>query len=231
MTPSSDTQLSVSDYLEAELAPCRLQHRQIAAAWMNSPAFGVSYPAYLIELYHLVRRHVPLLELAYARMDRSRREMRTFLEKHIEDETGHDEWILEDLRVLGHDPSDVKRSLPLSETIQEIGSQLYIIEYMRPQSFLGYVYVMQSASTPLETLRELQVRHRIDPGAMTFWSRHSEIDIDHKQELVFVLDRYLTEPVERIEASISAILGLSAYNRMIGRIHSGDFVSTFSMHN
>jgi hypothetical protein len=214
-----------SDGLETLLSPYRAAYNQIMNTWVGDRTFGVTYPALLVETYHYVKHSCSLMSDAYARLGEANSEIKTYLEKHIGEETGHEEWLLNDLEQLGFDREAVKTSTPMAETIDLIGSQLYVINYLHPAGLLGYVYVMESQPPSETSLKLLQELFGIRPDAMTFFIRHGEADLKHRVELKFMLDTHFESLPERQAATISAVMGLSGVNRLLNRARSGDFVS------
>ena len=56
-----------------------------------------TYVAYLGEAYHHVKHTVPLMQAAKAGLDDRRQFFRDALNDYIAEETGHEEWILNDI--------------------------------------------------------------------------------------------------------------------------------------
>src|SRR3546814_16752908 len=61
------------------------------------------YLAFLTEAYHHVRHTVPLLMACGARLPARLEWLRTALGEYIEEEMGHQEWILDDIQAAGGD--------------------------------------------------------------------------------------------------------------------------------
>ena len=62
------------------------------------------YIAFLREAYHHVKHTVPLLMACGSRLGDERATLRDAITEYIAEETGHDAWILDDLRACGDDP-------------------------------------------------------------------------------------------------------------------------------
>jgi hypothetical protein len=217
----------LAEEIERTLAPYRQEYDRVVNGWMGDDGtFGYAYPAFLVETYHYVKCSCQLMRAAWTRLDARRAELRRYFEKHIEEERGHEEWVLEDLARLGYDREVVIGSQPLAETIEMIGSQMYIVEYLRPAGLLGYVYVMESRPPNADFLCALRQAYSIPSDAMTFLSRHGEADIVHSQELREILDT-LDRVTEGPVAKVSAVLGLAHVNRMLLRLRTGGFVTTY----
>src|SRR4051812_46186573 len=65
-----------------------------------SPA---EYRSFLHDLYHIVWHFCPIMAAAAARCDDRFRQVRFELYQRIEEEKGHDEWVLEDIEAVGGD--------------------------------------------------------------------------------------------------------------------------------
>src|SRR5918994_2667394 len=81
------------------------------------PQIRELYPEYLFMSHCIIRASVPLMEAARdAARDRDGDRVASlvadYLESHIEEERGHDQWLLEDLASLGVDPDEVARRPP-----------------------------------------------------------------------------------------------------------------------
>ncbi len=79
--------------------------------FVDHPGVRELYPEYLERMHWIVRASVPLMETARARAleidDPVAAMVATYFEKHIDEEVGHDEWLLEDLEALGRDRAAV----------------------------------------------------------------------------------------------------------------------------
>src|SRR5688572_20254947 len=61
------------------------------------------YRAFLRDLYHIVWHFCPIMATAAARCDDSLRNIRQELFERIEEEKGHEKWVLEDIAAIGGD--------------------------------------------------------------------------------------------------------------------------------
>jgi hypothetical protein len=216
----------LSQEIDRALVPYRLEYDAIVESWMcTEGTFGFAYPAFLVETYHYVRHSCELMRSAWEGIGRDRSELRNYLEQHIEEERGHEQWVLNDLENLGYQREAVTQSLPLSETIELIGSQMYVVRHIQPAGLVGYVYMMESRPPNHAFLRALQAAYSIPSSAMTFLAGHGDADIVHSQELRDVLNHLLSRSLEGSAARTSAVLGLANINRLFFRLKSGEFIS------
>ena len=127
-----------------------------------------------------------------------------YLEPHIEEELGHDEWVLEDLEVLGVDRTNVLSRVPSPAVACMIGSQYYWALHYHPVAVLGYMTVTEGYPTPPKLIERLIGSTGLPRGAFRTLMEHAELDPDHGDELDQVLD---TLPLSR---ELEEVVGLSA---------------------
>src|SRR6187431_1856666 len=70
------------------------------------------YVAFLTQAYHHVRHTVPLLMACGSKLPATLAWLRAAIAEYIEEELGHDEWILSDIAACGADPDAVRASQP-----------------------------------------------------------------------------------------------------------------------
>ena len=76
-----------------------------------------SYLAFLTEAYHHVRHTVPLLQACKAALPaRHAAWLDEALDEYVEEERGHDEWILDDIAACGGDAEAVRHGRPSAAT-------------------------------------------------------------------------------------------------------------------
>lgn len=143
---------------------------------------------YLIQMYHYVKFSCPLMELVRDKLNDKYESVREYLKIHIQEEKGHDNWLLDDLERLGYSPNQVKNSLPNRETIALIGSQFYIINQLNPVGYLGYIYYLESNPPTLESLQKLSENLNIPQKALFTLREHAKADPEHIMSLNRLLD-------------------------------------------
>ena len=177
---------------------------------MNHPRIREAYPEYLITVHCVIRGSVPLMESALqkaratASSDPVADGLADYLEPHIEEELGHDEWVLEDLEVLGVDRTNVLSRVPSPAVACMIGSQYYWALHYHPVAVLGYMAVTEGYPTPPKLIERLIGSTGLPRGAFRTLMEHAELDPDHGDELDQVLD---TLPLSR---ELEEVVGLSA---------------------
>lgn len=188
-----------SFYKQLEAATIRDRLRFLAIPQVQAGLSGTIslqvYRNYLAQAWHHVRHTVPLMEEARARL-LDRPELVAALDEYIEEETGHDEWILSDIAVAGGDAEAVRRSDPAPATAAMVGHAYDTIRGGSPVAFFGMVYVLESVSVALATRGAGAVAERLGlpRQAFTYLTSHGALDQDH---LVFFAN--LVDALERQE--------------------------------
>jgi hypothetical protein len=160
----------------------------------SAPRAERLYPEYLIALHGVVRASVPLLEearrasLAIAGSDAVAAGLLGWLERHVEEETGHDQWLLEDLETLGVRADEVWARPPADSTARAVGAQYYWIRHDHPVALLGYVAVVEGRPPSVAFLDRLVETTGLPPAAFRTLYRHAESDVAHGADLRALLD-------------------------------------------
>jgi hypothetical protein len=137
------------------------------------------YLAFLGEAYHHVSHTVPLLRACGSRVEGSTADwLRPALAEYIEEETGHEQWILEDIAASGGDPEAVRGGRPDSATELMVA---YVYDYIarrHPVGFLGMVHVLEGTSVALATQAADSMRMALGlpPAAFTYLNSHGTLD-------------------------------------------------------
>ena len=182
------------------------QHPDPAAAWI----------AFLGGLYGSVRASVPLMETA---LDRARdlspadpvaAGLVDYLRHHAEEERGHDEWLLQDLRSVGVASTGLLSRPPTGAVAALIGAQYYWVLHYHPVCVLGYLMVIEGDPPNRQQLLDLQGRSGLPASAFRTMLEHADLDIGHAAELADLLDRL------PLSSSHNEALGLSAISTVAG---------------
>jgi long-subunit acyl-CoA synthetase (AMP-forming)/pyrroloquinoline quinone (PQQ) biosynthesis protein C len=140
-----------------------------------------TYIAYLTEAYHHVRHTVPLMQAAKARLDDRHARFRDALDEYIAEETGHEEWILNDIRNAGGDAEAVRNGQPRAATRAMVDFAYDFIAHDNPMGFFGMVLVLEGTSVRLATQGASAVAASLNlgPECFSYLSSHGAIDQDH----------------------------------------------------
>ena len=174
------------------------------------------YPEYLETMHGIVRASVPLMETARTRSlefsghDAVAAAVAEYFEKHIDEEIGHDEWLLEDLEALGRERAAVLGRPPSPAVAAVIGAQYYWILHVHPVALLGYTMLLEGYAPVPADVDDLMARTGYGADSFRTMSGHAELDPGHADELAETIDSL------PLSAEQSAVLGLSAMSTVHG---------------
>jgi len=149
------------------------------------------YVAFLTQAYHHVHHTVPLLMICAARLPDRLDWLRKASVDYIEDEIGHDEWILDDIVACGGDREAVKRGLPAMATDVMIGYAYDTVQRRNPLGFFGMAHVLEGTSAALAThaADALKDGLGLPDRAFTYLTSHGALDIGHTENFAKLMNR------------------------------------------
>jgi pyrroloquinoline quinone (PQQ) biosynthesis protein C len=149
------------------------------------------YIAFLTQAYHHVRHTVPLLMAVGARLSSRHHWLQKELVHYIEEEVGHEEWILNDIAASGGDAGRVRHGSPALETDAMVAYAYDTVMRRSPVGFFGMVHVLEGTSVALAlaAAKSIQQALRLPERAFTYLSSHGRLDQEHLGHLASVLDR------------------------------------------
>jgi acyl-CoA synthetase (AMP-forming)/AMP-acid ligase II/pyrroloquinoline quinone (PQQ) biosynthesis protein C len=149
-----------------------------------------SYLAFLREAYHHVRHTVPLLEACRARLPERLAWMRPALDEYIEEESGHDEWILDDIAAAGGDADAVRSGAPGAATEIMVAYAYDTIARGNPLGFLGMVHVLEGTSVALALTAAERIQHGLGlpDAAFTYLRSHGTLDREHTAQFELLVN-------------------------------------------
>lgn len=156
------------------------------------------YIAYLTQAYHHVKYTVPLMMAAGARLPDNKEWLREAVAEYIEEEIGHQEWILNDIAACGGDKDAVRHSKPAPETELMVAYAFDLITRKDPVGFFGMVHVLEGTSVSLADHAAMQIKQSLDlpEQAFSYLRSHGAIDQKHIKFLEDLLNRF-TDPAEQ----------------------------------
>ena len=181
---------------------------------VNDPRVAQLYIDYLVACHVILRATIPLMQTAHrealSRGDEASRDLAVYLEKHVAEEAGEDEWLLEDLDVLGVERSHVLTHVPSANVARLVGSQYYWILHVHPVAILGFLAGLEREPPSREFIDDLIVRTGHDREAFRTLIAHADRDPDHRDELDELLDRIRLTSDQWLLVSISAMHSVHA---------------------
>ena len=150
-----------------------------------------TYVAFLREAYHHVRHTVPLLMACGARLPSHYEWLREAIARYIEEELGHQEWILNDIAACGADAETVRAGKPGLATEVMVAYAWDTIQRGNPLGFFGMVYVLEGTSVMLAThaATALAATLSLPDSAFTYLKSHGALDVEHIDHFAALMNR------------------------------------------
>jgi pyrroloquinoline quinone (PQQ) biosynthesis protein C len=172
------------------------------------------YLDFLTEAYHHVKHTFSLLALAASRTTDER--YQDALVEYMDEERGHEKWILDDIRVLGGDPDAVRNGQAGPACRIMVGYAYYAIEHVSPYAFLGSVHVLEGMSVLLADQVADALKSSLglesDTG-FTYLRTHGSLDSEHVAFFRKLVDGFDDQKTQRI-----IIDNASIFYRLYGSI-------------
>ena len=179
--------------IEAITADARQQLEQAPAIerCLNGQVEMQTYQAFLTEAYHHVKHTVPLLMACGSRLPERLEWLREAIVHYIEEEVGHQEWILNDLQSLGVDKELVRHGKPTLATELMVSYAYDTVVRNNPVSLFGMIYALEKTSSTIATYAAGQIVSALDlaPNAMTYMVSHGSLDVEHMQDFEKLMNR------------------------------------------
>ena len=152
----------------------------IAKTWLGEIS-REDYIAFLTCAYHHVKHTVPLLMAVGARLPESKEWLREATAHYIEEELGHQEWILNDIAACGGDKEAVRRSQANFETELMVSYAYDMVNRINPIGFFGMVHVLEgtSISTADKAADSIQHALALPNQAFSYLRSHGALDQEH----------------------------------------------------
>lgn len=176
-----------------------------------------SYRAFLAEAYHHVRHTVPLLRACRAQLERRPRHawLLPALDEYVDEEQGHDAWILDDLAVCGVPLEQVVAAGPGHATEVMVAYAYDTIARGNPLGFFGMVHVLEGSSVALALAAadRIQAHLRLPDAAFSYLRSHGTLDQQHTAHFERLMDR-IDDPAD--QAAI--VHAAKAFYRLYGDV-------------
>lgn len=176
-----------------------------------------TYVAFLGQAYHHVKHTTPLLMAAGSRIPGNKEWLRTALAEYVEEELGHQEWILNDIRACGYDAEAVRNSRPNPATELMVAYAYHVIDRGNPVGFFGMVHVLEGTSvTVADNAAERIARSTgLEKNAFSYLTSHGALDIEHVKFFENLMDK-IEDPADQQEILHCARM----FYRLYGDVYS-----------
>ena len=149
------------------------------------------YRAFLHDLYHIVWHFCPVMAAAAARCDDVFKDVRHELYQRIQEEKGHETWVLEDVEAVGGDVGHVRVAPPSPPVQAMIAFNYHSAEHIHPCSVLGMLYMLEVVSSiyggKVSDSIARAIGRPVDTGGFKFLTSHATLDQEHMAKLNLVL--------------------------------------------
>lgn len=158
------------------------------------------YVAFLGQAYHHVRHTVPLLMAAGSQLPERYGWLRAAVAEYIEEEIGHEEWILSDLAACGFDAEAVRSGRPAIPTELMVSYAYDMIERVNPLGFFGMVHVLEGTSISIADNAANTIREslQLPKKAFSYLYSHGALDLEHVKFFEDLMNR-IEEPADRAQ--------------------------------
>lgn len=192
--------MSFHTRLLAETEPAR-QRLHAIPVLQRALRGAISRPLYrdfLGEAYHHVRHTSSLLMACGARLPARLEWLREAVAHYIEEEIGHQEWILDDLVALGEARERWAASRPSFETELMVAYAWDTVQRGNPVGFFGMVLVLEGTSAALASNAAAAIERGLGlpRNAFSYLRSHGELDQEHVGFFAGLMDR-LDQPEDQ----------------------------------
>ncbi len=167
----------------------------IISACMTGDITLGDYVAFLQQAYHHVKHTTPLLMATGARLPESKEWLREAVAEYIEEELGHQEWILNDIQNCGYDKEETRKSLPNLSTELMVSYAYDMVNRVSSLGFFGMVQVLEGTSIQLADLAADKIRDKLNlpENAFSYLKSHGKLDIEHIKFFESLMNRITDE--------------------------------------
>jgi len=156
------------------------------------------YVKFLGQAFHHVKHTVPLLMSVGANLDDDREWLRSAVAEYVEEEIGHQEWILNDIAACGHDKELARNNPANFETEVMVAYAYDLVNRINPVGFFGMVFVLEGTSVDLADSAANRIKDALNlpEQAFTYLRSHGSLDQEHIKFLENLINRF-DNPLEQ----------------------------------
>ncbi len=200
---------------QTEMARMGLLSAPIIQGCLRGEVSLSSYVAFLTEAYHHVKHTVPLLQACKAALPAHHAWLAPALDEYVEEEKGHEEWILDDIRACGADAEAVRHGQPGHAAEVMVAYAYDTIQRRNPLGFFGMVHVLEGTSVSLALLAadSIQKPLNLPDAAFSYLRSHGTLDLEHTAHFQLLMDR-IDDPKDQADI----LHGARAFFRLYGDV-------------
>ncbi|MCR2746892.1 iron-containing redox enzyme family protein [Limnobacter parvus] len=217
---------TTSTRLEEKLELLRPAMQEAAEKLWSSPNVRKIYPLYLEQMHMVVRSGVSLMRtaaLAASKLSEScafRRTLVDYLDKHIEEEKGHDQWLMDDYEATGGRKEYLISKIPSCQVASMVGAQYYWIIHHHPVMIMGHIAALEINHPPAGFSKRLAKLTGFPSKAFSAIARHEVLDLKHKIEILDLIDQLNLETREEVAVGVSGLHTLQSGVSVLSAIRS-----------
>jgi pyrroloquinoline quinone (PQQ) biosynthesis protein C len=203
--------------LQIKTAPARdyLLSAPIIGRCLTGNVTLKEYVAFLTEAYHHVKHTTPLLMATGSRLPEEKEWLRNAVAEYIEEELGHQEWILNDIAACGGDKEIVRASQAKSATELMVAYAYDTVSRVNPLGFFGMVHVLEGTSIRIadEAADCIQSALQLPNHAFSYLRSHGKLDQDHVKFFEALMNR-----ISAPEAQAQIIHSANMFYHLYGNV-------------
>ena len=140
------------------------------------------------------------------------------MDEYIEEEAGHDEWILSDIAACGADAEAVRHGRGGHATEVMVAYAYDLIARGNPLGFFGMVHVLEGTSVALALMAadQIQAHLQLPDRAFSYLRSHGTLDQEHTAHFQLLMDQ-ISDPQDQADIVHSA----KAFFRLYGDVFRG----------
>jgi len=185
---------------EVDLALHRLDTHPHACRVLDGSVSARGLASYYVSARHTVRLAPHFLRQSYEQLQRegAHPELLALLEHKIEEESGHDAWLTQDLTAIGYAEHDL-RPAPAADLYNTFHAAVIPLS---GAAFLGTAWILESlavkragiAAARLQSVARISGIRPDSSVGLRFLSSHHAADIEHTEVMAAQLTRWITQP-------------------------------------
>lgn len=181
-----------SEALRRKIALVSARHVAVSRALWSHRAFGHLYPDLLAVVHAVTLASVPLMQAAREALRGHAQDPLTssldgYFRRHIPEEVGHDQWVLDDLKTLRDEPHHSGWASSASVATL-VGAQYYWLRHLHPLTLLGYIAVIEGEPIDIALVEDVGRQHGLPRDSLRAYVRHGHLDVAHSADLDLLLD-------------------------------------------
>jgi len=186
---------------------------------LDAVAHGMGIERYrrlLLELYHVVWHFNPVCAAAASRLSDDHRQVRYFLYEHMHEESGHEEWVMNDLEAVGVSHAVTRAHAASINTLALNGYNHWAADRRHPCTVLGMMYALEVIASVYGGTFSAAIRESLllegDRG-VSFISSHATMDAEHMVTLRKILNT-ITDDAAREAVVESTLVNFHHFTRV-----------------